>query len=312
MEACKKALVGGGSTYKKREEVWQNATRVELEAYEKAMSKEVGKQKSKLRGMRDQWTRAAADHTGVKAVEECLARSRRYERALTQLKIQAARARSEFTRKQTWALETRESVSLFGLVKPPGRGSGDIAAMRTVQGVTTRSQRGIQEVHEEHLTGIFTVHDDSRGTVVEQAKRREKREASLGKILGAVKAHRQEKELTGVMQRLTRANILSLENIRAAQAQVKKGTVPAEDGFPTEFYNASELQEDMAQHLQGLFGEIWESGDMTEAMKEAVISVCYTKAKGRTRWLLSHIGRCPLHQRRIAYSRKRYSYSYFQ
>ena len=58
----------------------------------------------------------------------------------------------------------------------------------------------------------------------------------------------------------------------------KKGTMPASDGFDIDFY--ARHAKLLVPHLQGLFREILERGDLTEAMKEATVSVLY-KGRGK-------------------------------
>ena len=61
---------------------------------------------------------------------------------------------------------------------------------------------------------------------------------------------------------------------------MKKGTVPAEDGFDTSWYATGRITGIMVGHLQSLFKECVDNGELTEAMKTAIISVLH-KGKGK-------------------------------
>ena len=74
------------------------------------------------------------------------------------------------------------------------------------------------------------------------------------------------------------AKIFAEENVRKAMSGVKKGTVPGGMGFDTGYYD--DQKEMLAPHLSELFMNVATSGDMTAAMKEAVITVLH-KGKGK-------------------------------
>ena len=88
------------------------------------------------------------------------------------------------------------------------------------------------------------------------------------------------RDVAALMKGLTVEGITDEDNLVKALRQVKKGTVLAEDGFPTEFYAAKELREEMVPHLARLLRETLSKEDMTEAMKEACITVLY-KGRGK-------------------------------
>ena len=58
------------------------------------------------------------------------------------------------------------------------------------------------------------------------------------------------------MRRLSIDNILSASNIEAAIRQVKKGTVPAEDGYDTTFYATPAIRPRMVTHLRALYQSV--------------------------------------------------------
>lgn len=105
----------------------------------------------------------------------------------------------------------------------------------------------------------------------------EERNRAREKVRGVVKEHMEGREVKEAMEGLAWSSIFAKNNIEKALKEVKKGTVPGGQGFDTGFYNAQ--KDVMLDHLAQLFWSIAESGDMTEAMKEAT-KVLY-KGKGK-------------------------------
>jgi hypothetical protein len=83
------------------------------------------------------------------------------------------------------------------------------------------------------------------------------------------------------MQGLSIDSIAGAVNVGRALRMVTKGTVPSDDGFPTEFYAKGELRGTMVPHLGRLFRKVVSQEDMSEAMKEACITVLYIKGRER-------------------------------
>ena len=107
------------------------------------------------------------------------------------------------------------------------------------------------------------------------------REKAKRHILEMIRGHvasRDGEEVEQAMGRLTMENILSTENIREAIKEIKKGTVPGDDGFDTGFFSNPEVEEMMTGHLKQLYTEIRLDKIMPAAMRTAKTSMLY---KGR-------------------------------
>ena len=82
------------------------------------------------------------------------------------------------------------------------------------------------------------------------------------------------------MQDVTLKAIIEEQNIKKAISGVKKGTIPAKEGFPAEYYDEPIVRNLLTPHLQQLYKEIEEEGRMTEAQREASLSSLH-KGKGK-------------------------------
>ena len=114
----------------------------------------------------------------------------------------------------------------------------------------------------------------------QEQNRQETKEKLLNKIRRHVELKDKE-EIEQTMGGLCLSEILSGENIRAAIAEIKKGTVPGEDGFDTNFYNKEEVTDALIGHLRELFHEVVENKIMTKSMREARMSMLH-KGRGKS------------------------------
>ena len=78
---------------------------------------------------------------------------------------------------------------------------------------------------------------------------------------------------------LTMEAVLDPENIREALKSLKSHTTPGTDGIPLDVYQAFSDDDEMINHLIGLFREILENKRMPDDMRTATISMIY-KNKG--------------------------------
>ena len=80
--------------------------------------------------------------------------------------------------------------------------------------------------------------------------------------------------------RLDVAALISVGSIEAAIDAMKTDTAPGADGFPPRFYKDRRWRRRLAERLHRLYAQIVRDGEMTEAMRESVISILY-KGKGK-------------------------------
>jgi len=123
---------------------------------------------------------------------------------------------------------------------------------------------------------------DDGGAELESANGTGQTEAAKlarNRVIAKVKRHMSGREVSGVMEGLEVDSIISRDNIAEAIKQIKKGTVPGQDGFGTDFYAREDITPLLLDHLVKLFSSVVKDKEvMTEAMRMAVITVLY---KGR-------------------------------
>ena len=92
-----------------------------------------------------------------------------------------------------------------------------------------------------------------------------------------------ERQLSPEMaRRLDVSALISVESIERAIVAMKAETVPGADGFPPRFYKDRRWRRRLAERLHRLYAQIVCDGEMTEAMRESVITILY-KGKGKCR-----------------------------
>ena len=186
--------------------------------------------------------------------------------------------RTDRERRIRWNMESKESETMYKLAK------GGELATREVLGLKPQTpdengerkvvtdQTSILHIASERWRKIYNRFEDETPEEVKERDRARER------VKEVVKKHMEGREVEEAMEGLAWSSIFAKSNIEKALKEVKKGTVPGGQGFDTGFYNAQ--KDVMLDHLSQLFWSIAESGDMTEAMKEATISVLY-KGKGK-------------------------------
>jgi ribonuclease HI/GNAT superfamily N-acetyltransferase len=104
------------------------------------------------------------------------------------------------------------------------------------------------------------------------------RDSVVEEVLDQVRAHAAGRKVA--WENLDPEKMFSEKNITEAIRKLRRGTVPGNDGFSIEFYARPDVQEYMVPHLRRLFLKMAQDGVMTEAMREAIISVLY-KGRGK-------------------------------
>ena len=174
--------------------------------------------------------------------------------------------------------------------------------MRNANGEEVTATEGIREIVDTHYDDTFNLHRKA-----EAGEDKEARRQAMNEILQEVRDHR-KKQGGDVFGGLSVESILEGKNIEKAIRSVRKGTVPAEDGFGTSWYATGRVKGIMVGHLQALFRECVKNGELTEAMKTAIISVLH-KGKGKDPEVMKSIARSPLLRRNTAYLQERFSRS---
>jgi len=259
--------------FEERQIMWQDRARKELQDWERKMAKTVGRKLMRLRKVKNAMIGRLAG-AGAAGKTRLVAQIRKLERELAAGKIKSEMERVGRRRQFDWTLETRQTAAMHGGLKRNQCGTGEIMGLRLGPkpekgAVDTRevqrTPEGMKRVAAERWGpgGLF----DAFGG--ENEEQEEHREIYTQWILGKVKRHMEERDLGSAMEGLSLESILGASNLHTALKEMKKGTVPANDGFDIDFY--ARHAKLLVPHLQGLFREILERGDLTEAMKEATV-----------------------------------------
>ena len=257
---------------------WQEKTREILQAHEKKERVRRGKTASRLETERRNWAKEAAapilykEDYGRRAEAK-----RRLEKTVKKIRALAAareEEREQDIRQRTWHSGADGHKSLFDIVRGRG-GGGDLMKLRDKEGNEVNSTEGIRDIVDGHFDATFNLHEKER----EMGKGEEGRKEVVASILQEVRDHVSRRG-RGVFEDLSIDSILGEENLKRAIREVKKGTVPAKDGFDTSWYAQGNINGMMIGHLQALFRECIRNGELTEAMKTAIITVLH-KGKGK-------------------------------
>ena len=123
----------------------------------------------------------------------------------------------------------------------------------------------------EKYTGLFNLGIDLEPTA-----------AKTEQFLASIRNDPEHRVTATMAASLQMEVVLSKANIKRAIMSLKRGTAPGADGLTADFYRAQHCT--MVPHLHKLYMELYEKGEMTEAMKEAVVTLLF-KGKGkRTDW----------------------------
>ena len=196
---------------------------------------------------------------------------RRIERIDAQHQTQAARRRQ---REYRWR-ENGCSKELFGGAAPP----------RAMELPITRLER----VDDQHTTTEVSGQDEIAETFLDHWRRlfnlpalAPSAETDARDILAVIRDDPARQLAPEMAARLDVAALISVGSIEAAIDAMKTDTAPGADGFPPRFYKDRRWRRRLAERLHRLYAQIVRDGEMTEAMRESVISILY-KGKGKNR-----------------------------
>lgn len=280
-EATEEAVRGGGDVYERHARIGgmvADACKARAKAERQAR---FGKEK-RLRSREARFLKEVIAHrddaTVARAFERQAARAgRQLQTLLAARRIEdlSSRKRVEFSD------EDRGGRAHFEPLRKP-RDQVPIMHLRAAaQGpcrpdeVVSADLKGHEEMAEylrERWSSLFNLGIDLRGARVR---------AKTAKALASIRRDEAHRVTEAAAATLSIESIFSLENIRAAVRSVKKGTVPGEDGLSIEFYLAQE--EVMVPHLREFFLAMNSKGEMTPAMREAVITLLHKKGD-RAEW----------------------------
>ena len=265
------------TTAEERHQGWQQQVKETLQGYEKRERKRKGKEVSKLTAERDRWKKIAERVLIYKEDKprraEAEARMRKCDVKLRAIEVRKEMVREQDLQRALWHPGSEGNRTLYDMVRTKARG-GDLMKMRNANGEEVTATEGIREIVDTHYDDTFNLHRKA-----EAGEDKEARRQAMNEILQEVRDHR-KKQGGDVFGGLSVESILEGKNIEKAIRSVRKGTVPAEDGFGTSWYATGRVKGIMVGHLQALFRECVKNGELTEAMKTAIISVLH-KGKGK-------------------------------
>ena len=273
-------------------EQWQGEVSSLLETYERESRTKRQREIATERTAITRWERKQkASVPGTEQWKAATGILQRLEKKAHAGKIDAERRRREKDRMIEWAPKGCGATTAFDPVKKREMGGTTITALKipvagpltqteTQQSVISNDQEQMIERMEQHYDASLNEHVNkekiSTPRDIEESKHR--REAACQEILERVRQHTATLPTTEKRELFTKKNLLSEKNLRKAIKEVRKNTVPASDGFTTDFFAAT--KDITWKQLQALYEEIWDDELMTNAMREAVIS-CVYKQKGK-------------------------------
>ena len=239
----------------------------------KLMRERCGKRQelsAKIQRLRERVCKCQAgtkEHAYYKAmVARCEEQIERLERT-----TQAADRREE--RRTAFSKEDRGGSAHFKPLRKPHDQTPIMHMQRTTtddQGVTTTTDLREHKEIAEHLRGkwkgLFNLGIDLSS-----------KEARIDKALESIRKDPMKRVSSDMAKKLSIQAILSESNIARAINSLRKGSVPGQDGLSIEYYVAR--AKTMVPHLRKLFLDLYAKGEMTAAMREAVITLIF-KGKG--------------------------------
>ena len=273
-------------------EEWQTQVSALLEHHEKETRRKRQKQIAVERTAIERW-RANRDKAaeGTKSWKTANTILKRMEEKAHKGKIAAENGRREHTRTLEWAPKGVGTTTAFDMVKRRELGGTTITALQVPtagpiqpgekrETIACSNHEQMLQRMEEHYDASLNEHVNKARAMnpEDMAEMNTKRSVMCSRVLERVRKHTASLKTKDKRNAFTRENLLSESNIRRAIREVRKNTVPASDGFTTNFY--SDTKEESWKQLKALFEEIWDQELMTDAMREAVIS-CVYKQKGK-------------------------------
>ena len=189
-------------------------------------------------------------------------------------KVERAKGKEDVYREREWARETRDTKTLFAQLREQVMQT-DITALGR-EGTEEAPAQSASQAVETHMKKCFNKH--VRMDADETQASKEERKKATEDICSKLRTHMSRKSEVDRRRigEMSVERMFSEGNVRKAIKAVKEGTVPGKDGFPTEFYSKDEeVSEALVKHLSKLFTEVAENGDMTQAMKCAIVSILY-------------------------------------
>ena len=147
----------------------------------------------------------------------------------------------------------------------------------------------LERVDDQHTTTEVSGQDEIAETFLDHWRRlfnlpalAPSAETDARDILAVIRDDPARQLAPEMAARLDVAALISVGSIEAAIDAMKTDTAPGADGFPPRFYKDRRWRRRLAERLHRLYAQIVRDGEMTEAMRESVISILY-KGKGKNR-----------------------------
>ena len=276
----------GARTAEEKQSSWTEEAAKVFKLWEKTQSQNRCKERSIIERRLVHHEKRAARAKYPRHRDRELAILTRIHRQAQRMRERHAKEGREEERKKSWTLEKTGCTNLYKMAKKPEGQQTEVIEMKTGKHSTltgretANTQEEIAAEYTAHLDRTFNKHvreleEDPKPEIKEQ-----RRTITCDEILRRIKRTMTHRNTSEVMNGATLVEILSADNLRHAIKEVKKGTVPAKDGFPAEFYSDAKVSEVLIPHLQELYKEIITNGRMSAAQREALVSMLY-KGKGK-------------------------------